>query len=75
MFHWDLKSMVPLMLIPMTLILAANSLACAAPSTSPMPAETPTQNPTETPAPSTTPTLVSTPPPVSEPTPKDYVPA
>ena len=58
------------MLIPLVLILAASLLACAAPSTPPMPAETPTQNPTETPAPSTTPTLVPTPKPPPTPTPK-----
>ena len=44
--------------------------ACAAPSTSPIPAETPTLNPTETPAPSTTPTLVPTPKPPPTPTPE-----
>ena len=35
MFRWDLKSTVPLILIPMTLILAASLPACVAPTAAP----------------------------------------
>ena len=55
-FRWNLKSTVPLMLIPMTLILAANFLACVAPIAAPAPEFPPP--PESAPVPTPTPVLI-----------------